>query len=70
MSAAKAPTAMEKRVQNRKALAPFALHNLKQKLPLVLPRDPDLPPSAKPRYRSAYRYLGFEDLNEEGRVAC
>jgi len=30
-----------------------------------LPRDPDLPPSAKPRYRSAYGYLGAEDLNEE-----
>ena len=65
MSAAKKPTAIEKRAQNPKALAPFALHNLKQKLPLGFPRDPDLPPSPKPRYRSAYRYLGFADLNEE-----
>ncbi len=65
MSAAKKPTAIEKRAQNLKALAPFTLDNLKQKLPLVFPRDPDLPPSPKPRYRSAYRYLGYEDLNEE-----
>jgi hypothetical protein len=65
MSAAKIPTAIEKRAQNRKALASFRLHKLNQKLPLVLPCDPDLPPSPKPRYRSAYRYLGFNDLNEE-----
>jgi hypothetical protein len=65
MSAAKTPTAIEKRPQNLKALAPFTLRRLKQKLPFVLTRDPDLPPSPKPRYRSAYRYLGLDDLNEE-----
>jgi hypothetical protein len=65
MSAAKKPTAIEKRAQNPKALAPFRVQKLKQKLPLVLSRDPDLPPSPKPRYRSAYRYLGFDDLNEK-----
>ena len=65
MSADKKPTAIEKRAQNTKALEPFTLHNLKQKLPLVFPRDPNLPPSPKPRYRSDYRYLGFDDLNEE-----
>jgi hypothetical protein len=65
MSAAKTPTAIEKRAQNQEALAPFRLHELKQKLPLVMTRDPELPPSPKPRYRSAYRYLGFDDLNEE-----
>jgi len=65
MSAAKTPTAIEKRAQNLKALMPFRLHTLKEKLPLVLPHDPNLPPSPKPRYRSAYRYLGFDDLNEE-----
>ncbi len=36
-----------------------------EQLPLVLRRDPDLPPSPKPRYRSAYRYRGWEDLNKE-----
>jgi hypothetical protein len=65
MSAAKAPTAIKKRAQNQKALAPFRLHKLKEKLPLILPCDPNLPPSPKPHYRSAYRYLGFDDLNEE-----
>jgi hypothetical protein len=65
MSATGKPTAIDKRAQNLEALAPFALSNLRQKLPLVFPRDPELPPSPKPRYRSAYRYLGFEDLNDE-----
>jgi len=65
MSTAKKPTAIQKRVQNREALAPFALVTLRQKLPLVFPGDPELPPSPKPRYRSAYRYLGCDDLNAE-----
>jgi hypothetical protein len=65
MNKAKTPTAIEKREQNRKALEPFALDNLKEKLPLVLSPDPNLPPSPKSRYRSTYRYLGWDDLNEE-----
>jgi len=65
MSADKKLTAIQRRAQNPETLAPFALVTLKQKLPLVFPRDPDLPPSPKPRYRSAYRYLGCDDLNEE-----
>jgi hypothetical protein len=65
MSADKKLTAIQKRAQNAEALAPFTLDHLKHELPLVFPRDPDLPPSPKPRYRSAYRYLGFDDLNEE-----
>lgn len=64
MSVVETPTAIEKRAQNRKALAPFALHKLK-KLPLVLSGDPNLPPSPKPHYRSIYRYPGLDDLNEE-----
>jgi hypothetical protein len=65
MSETKTPTAIQKREQNRKALEPFALDNLKEKLPLVLAPDPTLPSSPKPRYRSTYRYLGWDDLNEE-----
>jgi hypothetical protein len=65
MSKVKKPTAIQKRAHNPKALEPFALHNLKEKLPLVLSPDPNLPPSPKPQYRSAYRYLGADDLNEE-----
>jgi hypothetical protein len=70
MSAAKKLTAIEKRAQTPGALAPFTLDNLKQKLPLVFPRDPQLPPSPKSRYRCAYRYLGFDDLNEEMLETC
>ena len=65
MSKAKTPTAIEKREQNCKALEPFVLDNLKEKLPLILSPDPNLPPSPKSRYRSTYRYLGWDDLNEE-----
>ncbi|MEA3376637.1 MAG: hypothetical protein U9R72_10645, partial [Chloroflexota bacterium] len=65
MSATETPTAIQKRAQNPQALAPFRLDTLKHKLPLLFPRDPDLPPSPKPRYRSAYRYRGADDLNEE-----
>jgi len=65
MSASKKPTAIEKRAQDPKVLEPFALQNLKPKLPLVFARDPNLPPSPKPRYRSCYTYLGADDLNEE-----
>jgi hypothetical protein len=65
MSADKKLTAIQKRSQNAEALAPFTLDHLKRELPLVFPRDPNLPPSPKPRYRSAYCYLGFDDLDAE-----
>jgi hypothetical protein len=65
MSADKKLTAIQKRAQNAEALAPFSLDHLEHKLPLVFPRDPALPPSPKPHYRSAYRYLGFDDLDAE-----
>jgi hypothetical protein len=65
MSETKTLTAIEKRAQNCKALVPFSLHNLKEKLPLVLSRDPNLPSSPKPHYRSVYRHLGWDDLDEE-----
>jgi len=65
VSAVEKPTAIEKRAQNPQSLAPFALDSLEHNLPLVFPHDPNLPPSPKPRYRSAYRYLGFADLTQE-----
>jgi hypothetical protein len=65
MSTIKVPTASEKRAENREALAVFDLDKLKKKLPLVFACDPALPASPKPRYRSDYHYLGWEDLNEE-----
>lgn len=65
MSDTRKPTAIEKRTQNQSALAPFSLSNLKSSLPLVFPLDPDLSPSPKLRYRSTYRYLGSDPLNEK-----
>ena len=64
MSADNKLTAIQKRAQNPDALAPFTLHHLLPKLPLVFPCDPVLPPSPKPHYRSTYRYLGCDDLNQ------
>jgi predicted RNA-binding protein len=65
MSSTEKLTAIQKRAQNAAALKPFVLVVLKQKLPLVFPRAINLSPSPKPRYRSAYCYLGFDGLNEE-----
>ena len=65
MSRAEKLTAIEKRAATPAVMTPFDLQQLKQQLPLVFPRDPDLPPSPKPHYRSDYRYLGFDDLEEE-----
>jgi hypothetical protein len=57
-------TAIQKRAQNKEALVPFALRNLEWRLPLHFPRDPVLPPSPKPNYRSHYRYLDAEGLDD------
>ena len=64
MSQQRKPTAVQKRADNKDALAPFALSNLWSRLPLSFPLDPDLPPSPKPRYRSQYRYLDAEGLKD------
>lgn len=65
MTDSKPPTAVEKRAHNPTALARFQLRQLQQKLPLVFPADATLPPSPKPHYRSAYRYLGTAELNAD-----
>lgn len=57
-------TAIQKRAHNQKALAPFVLSHIEPRLPLRFPRDPTLPPSPKHRYRSDYRYLGAERLDD------
>lgn len=49
MSQQQKPTAVQKRADNREALAPFTLSNLWPRLPLRFSLDPDLPPSPKPR---------------------
>jgi hypothetical protein len=66
MSGSHKPSAIQKRAGQPAALARFDLLNLKQRLPLVLPLPPDLPPSPKSCYRSAYRYLGWEELEDSG----
>jgi hypothetical protein len=61
-------TAIQKRAHNKEALAPFALCNLGPPLPLHFPRDPALPPSPKPDYRSHYHYLDAEGLDDPQRL--
>ncbi|NIN65146.1 MAG: hypothetical protein GTO63_10690, partial [Anaerolineae bacterium] len=58
------PTAVQKRADHKEALAPFALCNLWPRSPLNFRLDPGLPPSPKRRYRSQYRYLDSEGLDD------
>jgi len=64
MSVQQKQTAIQKRAHNLKALAPFALANLRSHLPLRFPLDPALPPSPKHTYRSHYQYLDAEGLDD------
>jgi hypothetical protein len=61
-------TAIQKRAQNKEALAPFAHRHLGLHLPLRFPLDPALPPSPKHKYRSYYRYLDAEGLDDPQRL--
>jgi hypothetical protein len=58
------PTAVRKRSDNQETLARFSLLHLRPRLPLRFPLDPNLPPSPKHRYRSHYRYLDAEGLED------
>jgi hypothetical protein len=64
----KPPTAIEKRIANPTALTPFALGKLKHQLPLILTPSTAWPPSPKRCYRSHYRYLGWEALEDTARL--
>lgn len=64
MSHSNQPSATKKRAEHPTALTPFDLVNLKRNLLLVFPLHPNVPPSPKPRYRSHYRYLGGEQLED------
>jgi hypothetical protein len=57
-------TAIQKRAHNKEALAPFVLSNLWSRLPLHFPLHPACPPSPKPNYRSHYRHLDAEGLDD------
>jgi hypothetical protein len=61
-------TAIQKRAHNKEALTPFALCNLCPRSPLSFPLDPALPLSPKPNYRSHYRYLDAEGLDDPQRL--
>ena len=58
------PTAVRKRSDNQETLARFSWPHLRPRLPLRFPLDPHLPPSPKHRYRSHYRYLDAESLED------
>ena len=64
MSEEKTLSAIRKRAENPQVLVPFALSALKDHLPLVFPVSPDVPPSPKRKYRSDYRYLGYDHLDD------
>ena len=68
MSEQQKQTAIQKRALNKEALAPFAPAHLWPHLPLRFPLDPACPPSPKPTYRSAYRYLDAEGLDDPQRL--
>lgn len=62
-------TASQKRAANPDFIKTFELSALKDRLPFPFPVPQDLLPSPKGRYRSRYRYLGYEDLLLPGILA-
>lgn len=56
------PTASQKRAANPNFVNTFSLDALRDRLPFHFPVPEDVPPSPKRRYRSHYRYLGYDDL--------
>lgn len=57
-------SAIEQRAQDGLLVAHCSLEALRERLPLRWPTPPDTPPSPKKAYRSAYVYLGWEDLRD------
>lgn len=55
-------TASQKRAANPNFVKTFSLEALKDRLPFRFLVPQDVPPSLKRRYRSFYRYLGYDDL--------
>ncbi len=59
-------SAAQERLHDPAFLQRFSMPTLSSHLPLLWPTPPDTPPSPKRRYRSHYRYPGFQDLWEPG----
>ena len=57
-----AQSATRKRAAHPDFVHTFSIGALQDRVPLCFPVPEDVPPSPKRRYRSAYRYLGYEDL--------
>jgi hypothetical protein len=56
--------AVQARAQDDSFVQQCSLAGLQARLPLNWPTPPETPPSPKKRYRSHYRYLGWDDLLE------
>lgn len=56
------PTASQKRATHPDFVKTFSLAALKAQLPFSFPVPKETPPSPKERYRSTYRYQGYDDL--------
>ncbi len=57
-------TPVQTRAQDADLVNPCRLANLQVRLPLPWPTPPAAPPSPKKRYRSHYRYRGYEKLTD------
>ena len=57
-----APSAARKRAEHPDFVATFSVPALQERIPLRFPVPEEVSPSPKRRYRSAYRYLGYDDL--------
>jgi len=62
-------TASRKRAAHPDFVPTFSLEALRARLPLRLSVPDGTPPSPKRHYRSAYRYLGYEDLTQPDTLA-
>jgi hypothetical protein len=62
-------TAARKRATHPDFVPTFSVHALRDQIPFSFPVPDEVPISPKPRYRSAYRYLGYDDLLDPSRRA-
>jgi hypothetical protein len=63
-------SAARKRAEHPDFVHTFSIQALQDRLPLLYPVPEGVPPSPKHHYRSAYRYLGYDDLLDPTFLAC